>query len=261
MADNPSLAGLLADVRRRVPDPPGLDEVTDDAGRQGLAAYYLYSAQFAGLTGAADLAPDRWPLELAEPMRRLRLTRFAPRTGRGLDAQLTPAEQATRRSPGRQLKFAELVVDLINSGVFGPLCGAADRVRLRQGSAAELELVEGGLVAGTCEVKDHWELVAQHLAGMPLDGSPPATAPGFQRTVAHQLEETGISHAVSAAVTLAVSIHPLGAAAGLGTRLVRSRIQAGQGEFGAFRQLSEELSTLRAETDRGLRAMAAGRSM
>jgi len=106
--------------------------------------------------------------------------------------------------------------------------------------------------------------VAQHLAGMPLGGSLATTGggPGSQRAaqVARQVEETGISHAVSAAVTIAVSVHPLGAAAGLGTRLVRSRIRAGDDETDAFRQLGEELSALRAEADRELRDVAAGRN-
>jgi hypothetical protein len=96
------LAELLADARYRAPDPPSLDEVVEDAGCQRLAAYYLYSALFAGVIGPGDLAPGRWPHELAEPVRRLNLTRFAPRTGRGLDAQLTTAEQDTWRSPDRQ---------------------------------------------------------------------------------------------------------------------------------------------------------------
>lgn len=259
-ADSP-LAGLLADARRRVPDPPGLDAVIEDAGRQRLAAYYLYSALLAGLIGAGDLRPGRWPREVAEPMRRLRLTQFAARTERGLDAPLTLAERAAWRSPDRQQMFAELLVGLINNGALGPLCGDADRVRRSRGSGSDLELIKGGAVVGTCDVKAHWELVARHLAGMPLGGSLAATqsTPGFQRA-AHQLEETGISHAVSAGVTLAVSLHPLGAAAGLGTRLVRSRIQAGQTEAGAFGQLGEQLNSLRAEADRELRDMAAGRA-
>jgi hypothetical protein len=56
-------------------------------------------------------------------MRRLGLAGFASRTGPGLDAQLTPAEQATRQSPDRQFGFAQLLVNLINQGAFGPLCG------------------------------------------------------------------------------------------------------------------------------------------
>lgn len=242
MADSP-LAGLLADTRRRVPDPPVLDEVVEDAGRQRLAAYYLYSALLAGLIGTGDLAPGRWPPELAEPMRWLGLARFAPRTGRGLDAQLTPAQRATWRSPDRQQQFARLLV--------------------------ELQLTKDGQVAGPAEVKDQaqdlWELVAQHLAGMPLGIALATTgnAAGSERAarVAHQLEETGISHAVSVGVTLAISVHPLGAAAGLGTRLVRSRIQAGRSEAEGLRQLGQELSTLRAEVDRELRDVAARRDV
>jgi hypothetical protein len=262
---DPKLSVLLADARRRAPDPPGLDEVIEDAGRQRLAAYYVYSALVAGLTGTDDLAPGRWPDELAEPMRRMRLARFAPQTGRGLDAQLTPAERATWRSPDRQQQFARLLVDLISNGAFGPLCGDADSVRPRRGPGPDLELIKGGHVAGTCEAKSHWELVAQHLAGLPPGGSVATTGstPGSQRAaqVAHELEETGISHAVSAGVTLAVSVHPLGAAAGLGTRLVRSRIQAGRNEAEGLRQLGRELSTLRDQTDRELRDVAAGRGM
>ena len=253
MPDAP-LAELLADARYRAPDPPSLDEVVEDAGRQRLAACYLYSALFAGVIGPGDLAPGRWPYELAEPARRLNLARFAPRTGRGLDAQLTAAERDMRRSPDRQVKFAHLLVDLISRGAFGPLCGDADRVRLARADderGLDLELVQGQRVVGTCAVKDHWELVAQYLAGMPLHGRPAGTAssPGSAQKAAHQLQETGIAHAVSAGVTLAVSIHPLGAAAGLGTRLVRSRIQAGTREADALSGLGGELRTLHAETD------------
>jgi hypothetical protein len=168
VADSP-LAGLLADTCRRVPDPPGIDEVIEDAGCQRLAAYYLYSALLARLIGTDDLAPGRWPRELAEPMRRLRLTRFAPRTGRGLDAQLTAAQRAAWRSPDRQQQFAQLLV--------------------------KLELIEDGHDASTAEVKDRWELVAQHLAGIPLGVSlfTSGGASGSDRTarVAHQLEESG----------------------------------------------------------------------
>jgi hypothetical protein len=252
-----ALAELLADARRRAPDPPSLDEVVEDAGRQRLAAYYLYSALAAEVIGPGDLAPARWPHELAEPIRRLDLARFTPRTGRGLDARLTPAEQAMWPSPDRQVKFAQLLIDLINHGAFGPLCGDADRVRLARaadGRDLDLELIQGQRVVGTCAVKDHWELVAQHLAGMPLHGqlAEAAGTPGSVQRAAHQLQETGIAHAVSAGVTLAVSIHPLGAAAGLGTRLVRSRIRAGLDEADALDRLGEELRTLRAEADREL---------
>jgi hypothetical protein len=250
-----ALAELLADERRRAPDPPSLDEVVEDTGRQRLAAYYLYSALSAGVIGPSDLAPRRWPHELAEPIQRLNLTRFAPRTGRGLDAQLTAQEQALWRSQDRQGKFAQLVVDLIKKGAFGPPCGDADTVRLARaanGHGLDLELIQGQRVIGTCAVKDHWELVAQYLAGLPLHSQLAETAgmPGAAQKAAHQLQETGISHAVSAGVTLAVSIHPLGAAAGLGTRLVRSRIQAGRDQADALRGLGEELRTLRAGADR-----------
>jgi hypothetical protein len=259
------LAELLADARYRAPDPPSLDEVVEDAGCQRLAAYYLYSALFAGVIGPGDLAPGRWPYELAEPVRRLNLTRFAPRTGRSLDAQLTTAEQDMWRSPDRQVKFAHLLVDLINKGAFGPLCGDADRVRLARAAderGLDLELVQGQRVVGTCAVKDHWELVAQYLAGMPLHGQLAETAsiPGSAQKVAHQLQETGIAHAVSAGVTLAVSIHPLGAADIAATRLVRSRIQAGVHEADALSGLGEELRTLRAEANRELSELRAGRS-
>ncbi len=250
-----TLVELLADARRRAPDPPSLDVVVEDAGRQRLAAYYLYSALAAEVIGPGDLAPARWPQELADPLRRLDLTRFAPRTGRGLDAQLSPAEQATWPSPDRQVRFAQLLVDLINHGAFGPLCGEADRVRLARavgGRDLDLELIQGQRVVGTCAVKHHWELVAQHLAGMPLHSqiAEAARGPGSIQRAEHQLQETGIAHAVSAGVTLAVSIHPLGAAAGLGTRLVRARIRAGLDEADALGALGEELRTLRAEADR-----------
>jgi hypothetical protein len=254
VAADASLNALLEDGRHRAPNMPTTDEVVDDAGRQRLATYYLYSALLAGLIGDDDLAPAGWPLKLAEPMQRMNLARFAPRTGRGMDVQLTPAEQATRRSPGRQALFAQLLVGLINQGAFGPLCGAADSVRLKapaEADSSDLELVRGQNVIGTCKVQDHWELVAQHLAGAPLldqeasTGSVQAT----ESKLASELKETGISHAVSLGTTLAVSIHPLGAAAGLGTRLVRARIRTGRDQAGSLRQLSDDLRALSAEAD------------
>jgi hypothetical protein len=259
------LAELVADTRHRAPDPPSLDEVVEDTGRQRLAAYYLYSALFAEVIGPGDLTPGRWPHRLAEPMQRLNLTWLAPRTVRGLDAQLTAAEQDMWRSPDRQVKFGQFLVDLINQGAFGPLCGDADRVRLVRsddGRGLDLELIQGGRVVGVCAVKDHWELVAQYLAGMPLHGqlAGTASASGYKQKVARELEETGISHAVSTGVTLAVSIHPLGAAAGLGTRLVRSRLRAGRDAADALRDLGEELRTLRAEADREVGDAGARRS-
>ena len=173
MAADVPLAWLRTDAVRRAPHPPGLDDLIEDAGRQRLAAYYLYSALLAGVIGDDGMVPARWPPELAEPMRRLGLTRFAPRTGRGLDTQLTPAEQATRRRSGRQFEFAQLLVDLINQGAFGPLCGDADRVRLAKpgdGRPLDLELIKRWRIVSGCPVKDHWELVAQYLAGAPLGG-------------------------------------------------------------------------------------------
>jgi hypothetical protein len=247
MADDARLDELSADSRRRAPDPPALDQVIEDAGRQRLAAYYLYSALIAGVIGGDDLAPGRWPAELTEPMQRMGLTRLAPRTGRGLDAQLTQAEQALRRRPDRQLEFARLLVEMINDGEFGPLCADADQVRLASpDDAGDLELIKGSRVVGTCKVKDHWELVAQHLAGAPLPG--PAAGPLSQRTVARRVQDTGIAHAISVGTTLAVSIHPLGTVAGLGTRLVESRIHAGQDEADAFRRLGQDLRALQARS-------------
>lgn len=242
------LTAVRDEGRRRVPHPPALDVVVEDTGRQRLAAYYLYSALMAGLI-RDDLLPARWPPTFAEPMERMGLTRFAVKTGAGLDAQLTPAEQAARRSPGRASLFARLLVGLINQGAFGPLCGAADSVRVEPGPGdeADLALLKGQNVVGTCKVQDHWELVAQHLAGLPVFG--PDAEAGQSRTteerVASQLEETGISHAVSLATTLAVSIHPLGAAAGLGTRLVRARIQTDRNEADSLRYLSDGLRAVR----------------
>jgi hypothetical protein len=248
MAADTPLARLRADARHLAPDPPGLNEVTEDAGRQRLAAYYLYSALLAAVTG--DLAPALWPPQLAEPVNRLGLTRFTPRTWRGLDAQLTPAEQATRRSPARQLEFAQLLVDLVNKGAFGPLCGDADHVRL-SGNGLDLELIKGRQVVGACPASDHWELMAQHLAGAPL-GGPPAQARAIResaRTAARRLANHAIPDAVSAGVTLAVHLHPIGTIAGLGTRLIRSRIQAGQDQADALHRLGQELRTLRARSD------------
>jgi hypothetical protein len=263
------LTGLRADAVGRVADLPTIDAVMEDSGRQRLAAYYLYSALLAGLIGPEDLAPGRWPPELAEPLRQRGLARFAPRTGRALDAELTPAEQATRRSPGRQLEFAQLLVDLIDSGSFGPLCLAADSVRLsppgpgdRAGQELDLELIKGGAVVGTCPVKAHWELVAQHLAGAPLgDPAQAAGRPGVARTTfSRRLKDTAIPHAVSVGVAFAVSVHPLGTIAGEGTRLIRARIVAGTDQADALHRLGRDLSTLRAQADGELADLPTGRS-
>lgn len=245
------------------PGPPSLDQVVEEAGRQRLASYYLFAALLAGLIGDGDLAPSRWPPRLGEPMQRLGLTRFSPRTERGLDVSLTAAEQAERRRPGRQREFARLLVEEINQGAFGPLCGKADSVRLAGpgGGGDDLDLVKDDRVVGTCSVQDHWELVAQYLSGV-LGAAPMAgtvIAPGTQQAVARQLKETGISHAVSLGITLAVNIHPLGAAAGIGTRLVRSRIRAGRDEAEDFRHLGQELSALRGQADAVSDAVGAAR--
>ncbi|HJY99746.1 MAG TPA: hypothetical protein VJ305_03440 [Streptosporangiaceae bacterium] len=268
MAAEGELARLRAEANRRVPDPPGLGEVIDvieDIGRRRLAAYDLYAALLAGVIGDDSLPPEHWPPELAEPMARLGLTQFAPRTGRGLDAQLTPAEQATRRSRGRQLEFAHLLVDLINDGAFGPLCGGADRVRLvgsgeRRG--LDLELIKGWRIVGACPVKDHWELVAEHLAGVPLSSAlAEAENPaGSRRTVSGRLKHGGIPQAVSLGVTLAVGLHPVGTVAGLGARLIQVRIQAGQDHADALRRLGRDLRALHAQADGELTRVQAGES-
>jgi hypothetical protein len=258
MAGEVSIAALYDDARHRVPSPPALGELIEDAGRQRLAAYYLYSSLLAGLIdGSDDLAPERWPAKLEEPMQRLGLARWAPRTRRGLDAQLTPAEQASLRGHDRRSEFAHLLVDLINQGAFGPLCGKADSVRLStqgQQGGRDLELIKDARVVGACRVADHWELVAQHLAGAPLVGAEAEaeTAWTAEHSVPHQLKESGISHAVSLGTTLAVNIHPLGAAIGLGTRLVRARIQADQDEASTLRDFGQDLGTLAAQASRDL---------
>ena len=168
MADA-QLAAVRDDATRLAPDAPALSQVIEDVGLQRLAAYYLYSALLAGLIGDDDAAPARWPAQLIEPIQRLGLTRFTPRTRRGLDAHLTAAEQAMLQNPDRQVEFARLVVNLINQGAFGPLCGQADQVRLAESSAGDkpgmdLELLNGSTVVATCSVQAHWELVAQYLS-------------------------------------------------------------------------------------------------
>jgi hypothetical protein len=264
-ADVP-LAWLRTDAVRRASHSPGLDELVEDSGRQRLAAYSQYSALLAGLIGDDGLASPRWPPELAEPMLRLGLTRFAPRTGRGLDAQLTPAEQAARRNPDRQFEFAQLLVDLINQGAFGPLCGDSDRVRLAKPGderPLDLELIKGWRVVSGCPVKDHWELVAQYLAGAPLGRllAERGSTQGSERTVARRLKEKTIARAVEVGVILAVHIHPLGAAAGLGTQLIRARIQAGREQADALRSLGQKLRVLRAQADGELGHLRAGKTI
>jgi hypothetical protein len=264
MTADASLAGLRADAFRRAPDPPAAGQVIEDIGRQRLAAYYVFSALWAGLIGEDDLAPARWPPELAGPMQRLGLTRLAPGSGRGLDAWLTPEQQATRRSQDRQVKFARFLVDLINTGAFGPLCGEADHVRLAEsgeGSDLNLELIKDRHVVRTCPVRDHWELVAQHLAGAPLRLSVgEAGGRRFQGTLTRQLKEHGIAEVVSRGTTLAVGIHPLGAAAGLGTRLVRARLRSGHDQADALGRLGRDLAALRDQADGELDDLRARRN-
>jgi hypothetical protein len=251
MATDVPLTALRADAERRVPDLPPIDDVIEDAGRQRMAAYYLYSALLAGVIGDADLASSRWPPELAEPMQRLGLARLAPRTARGLAAQLTQAEQATLHTEARASEFAGFLVDLINTGALGPLCGDADSVRL--GGSAEdsgqvLELIKYGRVVGSCAVQAHWELIAQHLAGAPFGTTADPRARRGSGQAASWLRRAGLGHAVGAATVLAVHIHPLGAAAGLGTRLVQARLRAGRDQADALGSIERELSALRVDT-------------
>ncbi len=253
MAAEASLAAVASDAHQRVQDPPPVADVIEGAGRQRLAAYYLYSALLAGLFGGDDLAPERWPAKLAGPMERLGLTMLAPRTRRGLDAQLTSAQQDSLRNEDRQSEFARLLVDLINRGAFGPLCVGADSVRLTaqgDGDGQDLELIKDGRAVGTCKVVDHWELVAQYLAGvLPSQEIEAQTARTTGQKVQRQLKESGISHAVSLGTDIAVNIHPLGAVVGIGTRLVRARVRTDREEAGTLRDLGRELSTLRAQAN------------
>jgi hypothetical protein len=263
MAAEASLDSLREDAARRVPDRPTLDDVVDAAGRARLAAYYLYGALIAGLTGEDGLTPDRWPPEVSEPIERMGLTHLAPRTERGLDAVLTPGEQATRRSAGRQYEFAQLTVDLINHGAFGPVCGEADRVRLADSGdrrGLDIELLAGDDVVGTCKAEDHWELVAQQLATAPHGDDPLAESAdrhAFASKVAKRLRESGISHAISRTTDLAVGVSPLGTAVGVGTRLVRSRIQTGRQEADALHQLHQALHRLRVDAEGMVKARQA----
>ncbi len=146
------------------------------------------------------------------------------------------------------------LADLINRGAFGPLCEDADRVRLaRSGErrGLDLELIKGWRVVGACPVKDHWELVAQYLAGVPLTGElvPAGNARESRRTAGRRLKDFGAAHTVSLGVTLAVGLHPVGAIAGLGTRLIRARIRAGHDQADALRRLGQDLRSLYAQAD------------
>jgi hypothetical protein len=255
MAADGELGELRADAAARVPDAPPLDTVIEEAGRQRLAAYYLYCAFISGLIGDEGLTPSDWPPQLSEPMDRLGLRRFAPRSEHGLDAELTASEQAVRRSAGRRFTFAQLTADLINQGAFGACSGGADGVRLAEASDRDgwdLELLADGEVVGKCRAEDHWELVAQQLASKPHGDDPLAdshTGNQYAKKAAKWLEEHGISHGVSKATDLAVGVYPIGTTIGIGTRLVRSRIRTGREEADALRHLGQSLRRLHAEAE------------
>ena len=256
MAAETSLAELRADAVRRAPNVPDFNSVIEDAGLQRLAAYYAYIALIAGPVSDGDaLVPARWPRQLAEPMKGMGLTRFAPRSERGLDAELTASEQATRRSAGRQFEFAQLAADLINAGAFGPLCGEADSVRVVKASdrpGFDFEMLAGDTVVGKCKAEDHWELVAQQLASAPHGDDPlatPASGEEYAKKAAHWLKEHGISHGIARSTDLAVGFFPLGTTIGVGTRLVRSRIQTGRQGADALHRLGVVLRSLRAQAE------------
>ena len=74
-----------------------------------------------------------------------------------------------------------------------------------------------------------------------------ASAGGSQQA-ATWLKTSGLGHAVSIGTTLAVHLQPLAAAAGLGTRLIETRIQAGKDQADALRRLGQELRMLQAQS-------------
>ena len=126
----------------------------------------------------------------------------------------------------------------------------------------DLELIKGWHVVSACPVKDHWELVAQYLAGVPLRGPLAAAgnARGSKRPTARRLKDSGVAQAVSLGVTLAVGLNPVGTLAGLGTHLIRTRIQAGQDQADALRRLGQDLQALHAQADGELAYLRAGES-
>jgi len=79
--------------------------------------------------------------------------------------------------------------------------------------------------------------------------------------VAWRLKEKTIARAVEVGVILAVHIHPLGAAAGLGTQLIRARIQAGLEQADGLRSLGQKLHVLRAQADGELGHLRAGKTI
>jgi hypothetical protein len=248
-----SLDELRKEAAGRAPEAPALEGVVEDAGVQRLAAYYLYSAIISGLVPDARLASEGWPPRLAARMEDLGLRRFAPRTERGLDAELTPSEQATRRSSGREIQFAHLAADLINHGAFGPVCGDADSVRVVEAGdrrGYDFDLLADESVVGRCRAEDHWEQVAQQLASAPHGDDPLAgteSGKAFANKAGRWLKEHGISEGISKTTNVAAGVYPLGTAVGVGTRLVRSRIQTGRQEADALHRLSLVLSGIRAE--------------
>ena len=133
------------------------------------------------------------------------------------------------------------------------------------GHRLDLELIKGWRVVGACPVEDHWELVAQYLAGLLHSGALHETplagnARGSGRTTVRRLKDSGFAHTVSLGLTLAVDLHPLGAIAELGTRLIWSRIRAELDETDALRLLCKELPTLRSQAERELADLRTGRS-
>ena len=172
-----------------------------------------------------------------------------------MDTELTPSEQVTRRSSGKEIQFAQLAADLINHGALKPVSGDADSVRLVEASdrrGYDFELLSDGLVTGRCRAEDHWEQVAQQLASAPHGDDPLAdreSGQAFADKAGRWLKEHGISAGISKTTDVAAGIYPLGTAVGVGTRLVRSRIRTGREEADALRRLRVALSGIRAEAD------------
>lgn len=201
------------------------------------------------------MAPARWPRRLAEPMKSMGLIRFAPRSERGLDADLTASERATRRSAGREFEFAQLAADLINAGAFGPLCGEADSVRVVQASdrdGFDFEMLGGDAVVGKRKAEDHWNSSPTNWQARrtAMTRSPPLRA--VMRTRRRRptwLKEHGLSHGIAKSTDLAVGFFPLGSAVGAGTRLVRSRIQTVREEADALHRVGVVLRSLHAQAD------------
>jgi hypothetical protein len=84
--------------------------------------------------------------------------------------------------------------------------------------------------------------------------------PRSHRAVSWRLKYSGIAHAVSLGVTLAVGLYPLGTVAGLGARLIQVRIGGGQDQADALRRLGRDLRALHAQADGELTRVQAGES-